>query len=112
VSSRRFRWAESLSLMFAQILSAATLQCARLWRATTEENGHGHSEGAINDVDSAIGFYTRNLGFHVGSHSGPGLALLSRGDLQLLLTSTTDLSAVLVTYLSWRLRFPSPCRAA
>ncbi|MBI4284220.1 MAG: VOC family protein [Chloroflexi bacterium] len=39
----------------------------------------------VADVDEAIGFYTRMLGFQVDMHPAPGFARVSRGDLQLLL---------------------------
>jgi catechol 2,3-dioxygenase-like lactoylglutathione lyase family enzyme len=39
----------------------------------------------VTDVDAAIAFYTDMLGFHVDMHPAPGFAMLSRGNLQLLL---------------------------
>ncbi|HEX2223415.1 MAG TPA: VOC family protein [Thermoanaerobaculia bacterium] len=39
----------------------------------------------VNDVDAAIEFYTRHLGFRVDLHPAPGFASLSRGNLRLLL---------------------------
>ena len=39
----------------------------------------------VNDVDTAIPFYTGMLGFKLDMHPAPGFASLSRGDLQLLL---------------------------
>jgi predicted enzyme related to lactoylglutathione lyase len=39
----------------------------------------------VNDVDTAIPFYTDMLDFKVEMHPAPGFASLSRGDLQLLL---------------------------
>lgn len=39
----------------------------------------------VDDVDTAIPFYTNMLGFKVEMHPAPGFASLSRGDLQLLL---------------------------
>jgi catechol 2,3-dioxygenase-like lactoylglutathione lyase family enzyme len=39
----------------------------------------------VRDVDAAIPFYTELLGFSVDMHPGPGFAMLSRGNLQLLL---------------------------
>jgi predicted enzyme related to lactoylglutathione lyase len=39
----------------------------------------------VNDVDSAIPFYTSMLGFKLEMHPAPGFASLSRGDLHLLL---------------------------
>ena len=41
----------------------------------------------VDDVDAAIAFYNRDLGFHVELHPGPGFAMLSRGDLRLLLST-------------------------
>jgi catechol 2,3-dioxygenase-like lactoylglutathione lyase family enzyme len=41
----------------------------------------------VDDVDAAIEFYTRRLGFGVAMHPGPGFALITRGDLRLLLSA-------------------------
>jgi catechol 2,3-dioxygenase-like lactoylglutathione lyase family enzyme len=41
----------------------------------------------VNDVDSAIDFYCRQLGFHEDMHPAPTFAMLSRGDLRLVLTA-------------------------
>src|SRR5439155_915086 len=41
----------------------------------------------VDDVDAAIRFYTEHLGFVVTMHPGPGFALVSRGDLRLLLSA-------------------------
>ena len=41
----------------------------------------------VDDVDAAIDFYTERLGFAVGMHPAPTFAMLSRGDLQLLLSA-------------------------
>ena len=38
-----------------------------------------------DDVDAAVDFYAERLGFNVEMHPGPGFAMLSRGDLRLLL---------------------------
>ncbi|MGH3569068.1 MAG: VOC family protein [Pseudonocardia sp.] len=43
----------------------------------------------VDDVDSAIAFYTAQLGFEVEMHPGPGFAALSRGPLRLLLSAPT-----------------------
>jgi len=40
----------------------------------------------INDVDAAIAFYCERLGFHEDMHPGPSFAMLSRGDLRLVLS--------------------------
>jgi catechol 2,3-dioxygenase-like lactoylglutathione lyase family enzyme len=41
----------------------------------------------VDDVDTAISFYTRHLGFGVELHPAPGFASLSRGNLRLLLNA-------------------------
>jgi len=41
----------------------------------------------VEDVDAAIAFYTRHLGFHEEMHPAPTFAMLSRGDLRLLLSA-------------------------
>jgi catechol 2,3-dioxygenase-like lactoylglutathione lyase family enzyme len=41
----------------------------------------------VNDVDAAIAFYCRHLGFHEDMHPSPACALLSRGDLRLVLSA-------------------------
>jgi catechol 2,3-dioxygenase-like lactoylglutathione lyase family enzyme len=39
----------------------------------------------VHDVEAAIAFYTRHLGFTVDIHPAPGFARLTRGPLNLLL---------------------------
>jgi catechol 2,3-dioxygenase-like lactoylglutathione lyase family enzyme len=41
----------------------------------------------VDDVDAAIDFYTRNLGFVEAMHPAPTFAMLSRGDLRLTLSA-------------------------
>lgn len=41
----------------------------------------------VHDVDSAIAFYTEQLGFTLEMHPAPPFAMLSRGDLRLLLSA-------------------------
>ncbi len=43
----------------------------------------------VDDVEAAIAFYTQHLGFGVDLHPAPGFAMLSRGDLRLLLNAST-----------------------
>ena len=40
----------------------------------------------VNDVDAALVFYTEHLGFHEDMHPSPMFAMLSRGDLRLVLS--------------------------
>jgi len=41
----------------------------------------------VNDVDEAIAFYCRHLGFSEEMHPAPSFAMLSRGDLRLVLSA-------------------------
>jgi catechol 2,3-dioxygenase-like lactoylglutathione lyase family enzyme len=41
----------------------------------------------VDDVDAAIDFYSRALGFQVDMHPAPAFAMLSRGDLRLVLSA-------------------------
>src|SRR5580692_3591705 len=42
----------------------------------------------VNDVDEAISFYCQHLGFSEVMHPAPTFAMLSRGDLRLVLSAT------------------------
>jgi catechol 2,3-dioxygenase-like lactoylglutathione lyase family enzyme len=41
----------------------------------------------VNDVDAAIAFYCEHLGFHEVMHPAPTFAMLTRGDLRLVLSA-------------------------
>jgi catechol 2,3-dioxygenase-like lactoylglutathione lyase family enzyme len=41
----------------------------------------------VHDVDAAIAFYCQLLGFHEEMHPAPAFAMLSRGDLRLVLSA-------------------------
>lgn len=41
----------------------------------------------VNDVDAALAFYCRHLGFHEDMHPSPTFAMLSRGVLRLVLSA-------------------------
>jgi len=41
----------------------------------------------VHDVDAAIAFYTRQLGFRLEMHPAPPFAMLARGDLRLVLSA-------------------------
>jgi catechol 2,3-dioxygenase-like lactoylglutathione lyase family enzyme len=41
----------------------------------------------VNDVDEAIAFYRQRLGFHEDMHPAPTFAMLSRGDLRLVVSA-------------------------
>jgi catechol 2,3-dioxygenase-like lactoylglutathione lyase family enzyme len=40
----------------------------------------------VDDVDAAIDFYCQDLGFHEDMHPAPSFAIVSRGDLRLVLS--------------------------
>jgi catechol 2,3-dioxygenase-like lactoylglutathione lyase family enzyme len=41
----------------------------------------------VHDVDAAIAFYCQHLSFHEEMHPAPAFAMLSRGDLRLVLSA-------------------------
>lgn len=41
----------------------------------------------VNDVDAAVAFYTEQLGFELIMHPAPPFAMVSRGDLRLVLSA-------------------------
>ncbi len=41
----------------------------------------------VDDVDAAIQFYCQQLGFHEDMHPAPAFAMLSKGDLRLVLSA-------------------------
>lgn len=43
----------------------------------------------VDDVDAAIRFYTRHLGFDVDLHPAAHFAIITRGDLRLMLSAAT-----------------------
>jgi catechol 2,3-dioxygenase-like lactoylglutathione lyase family enzyme len=46
----------------------------------------------VYDVDTAIAFYTKKLGFRLDMHPAPPFAMLSRGDLRLVLSAPNPVS--------------------
>jgi catechol 2,3-dioxygenase-like lactoylglutathione lyase family enzyme len=46
----------------------------------------------VRDVDTAISFYCQQLGFHEVMHPAPAFAMLSRGDLRLVLSAPNPAS--------------------
>jgi catechol 2,3-dioxygenase-like lactoylglutathione lyase family enzyme len=60
-------------------------------RATYDQGGSTVSTVSVryivNDVESAIAFYTKYLDFNLDLHPAPGFATLSRGNLRLLLNA-------------------------
>jgi len=46
----------------------------------------------IDDVTAAIAFYTTHLGFSLVAHPAPDFAILSQGELRLLVNASSDLA--------------------
>lgn len=46
----------------------------------------------VHDVEAAIQFYTKNLGFRLEMHPAPPFAMLSRGDLRLVLSAPNPMA--------------------
>jgi catechol 2,3-dioxygenase-like lactoylglutathione lyase family enzyme len=46
----------------------------------------------VDSVEDAIAFYTQHLGFHQDMHRPPAFAMLSRGDLRLVLSTPNPAS--------------------
>lgn len=47
----------------------------------------------VNDVDVAVGFYTRTLGFELKTQFGPAMAIVQKGELQLWLAGPPSSAA-------------------
>ena len=59
-------------------------------RAQTEKESNMNTARVrymVNDIDSAVSFYTKYLGFHLGQNTTPNFAMLSRGNLELVLST-------------------------
>ena len=59
-------------------------------RAQTEKESNMNTARVrymVNDIDSAVSFYTKYLGFHLGQNTTPNFAMLSRGNLGLVLST-------------------------
>jgi len=48
-----------------------------------------HVRYMVDDVDAAVSFYSRRLGFELEFQPAPGFAIISRGDLRLFLNTPT-----------------------
>lgn len=44
----------------------------------------------VDDIDAGIEFYSQRLGFHVDMHPAPTFAMLSHGDLRLVLSAPSS----------------------
>ena len=49
-----------------------------------------HVRYMVDDVDSAVDFYTRHFGFTVGTNASPAFADVTRGHLRVLLSGPTS----------------------
>jgi catechol 2,3-dioxygenase-like lactoylglutathione lyase family enzyme len=64
------------------IYDVITTQCKDVLQVTTVQVRY-----IVHDVDAAIAFYTQRLGFNLEMHPAPAFAMLSRGDLRLVLSA-------------------------
>ncbi len=59
-------------------------------RAQTEKESNMNAARVrymVNNIDSAVSFYTKYLGFHLGQNATANFAMLSRGNLELVLST-------------------------
>jgi catechol 2,3-dioxygenase-like lactoylglutathione lyase family enzyme len=56
----------------------------------TEPNEMVNVRYMVDDVDTAIEFYTKHLGFELRTSAGPAFADVTRGNLRLLLSGPTS----------------------
>ncbi len=54
--------------------------------AMTDKTANIRVRYIVNDVEAAVAFYTKDLQFHVVARSGPYFAIVTRGNLQLVLS--------------------------
>ena len=74
-----------------KLLSIAVAAALLSFGATAQPSGSGEDDAVkvryiVTDVDTAVSFYTHNLGFHLAAQAGRNFAMLSRGSLQLVLS--------------------------
>lgn len=50
------------------------------------KTGQANVRYMVDDVDAAIAFYTKHLGFTIGTNASPAFADVTRGNLRLLLS--------------------------
>jgi predicted enzyme related to lactoylglutathione lyase len=81
-----------LFLVTVTCLTVAFAAGAEDTKAATRQSAvHNNSSSIrvryfVNDIESAVAFYTNNLQFHVTAQSGPYFAILERNNLQLVLS--------------------------
>lgn len=72
------------------LLVAITLSLLCAGIAQTGKEGNMNSVRVrymVNELDPAVGFYTNYLGFHEKQEAKPNFAILSRGNLELVLST-------------------------
>ena len=76
------------NLMLLLIVCLGTLQFARNMQSKGEpEMTTVRVRYMVNDLDPAVEFYTKYLGFQVKQQARPNFAMLSRGNLELVLST-------------------------
>jgi glyoxylase I family protein len=74
----------AVCLAWILIAGTAAAICGPSWAAA--ESSRVRMRYIVNDIDPAVAFYTEKLGFHLDAQSGSDFAMLSRGNLQLVLS--------------------------
>ena len=70
------------------VISAGTLSFVMSAEVKKEKNmGSVRVRYMVTDLDPAVDFYTKNLGFQVKQEAKPNFAMLSRGNLELVLST-------------------------
>jgi catechol 2,3-dioxygenase-like lactoylglutathione lyase family enzyme len=86
---------DALRLPIVPVDPRPEFAAALLRRITPRPGPHGEPPGRqlaatvryfVSDLDTAVGFYCRHLGFEEELRTPPGFAMLYRGDLRLLLS--------------------------
>jgi catechol 2,3-dioxygenase-like lactoylglutathione lyase family enzyme len=79
--------------MRTRTLMTLFVLCLGMLKTGTSQTGNDSNMNMVrvrymvNNVDSAVSFYTKYLGFRVGQGATPNFALLTRGNLQLVLST-------------------------
>jgi predicted enzyme related to lactoylglutathione lyase len=70
------------------VISAGTLPAVMSAEVKREKDmGSVRVRYMVNELDPAVDFYTKNLGFQVKQEAKPNFAMLSRGNLELVLST-------------------------
>src|SRR5215831_18590932 len=83
-------WNQNMGIRTVMTLIVLYLGMLDALHAQTEKESNMNTARVrymVNDIDSAVSFYTKYLGFHLGQNTTPNFAMLSRGNLELVLST-------------------------